>query len=652
MASWAEAMEDGDDDSEYTHLASDTFGGEVVPVAALSSPAARLLLSVLRPVATTASLVRYAQRTVSSTASEISYFAHLSYAMTRTFVEGVVHHHVAGPPRESWGIGLNLLTKVMRANIFFPKHTMTRIRRPEQLFSPLLPTPLDIRIKSFRFTVNKALLLRAERESATWWGEGVGKERHVVPAEINDSPFYEITGEWVECTSSPGYKARAGSWAAWLAGHEDGGGGDEKAIFYLHGGAYSMLSAASHRSLTSRIARETGMRVCAINYRLAPEHPFPAALHDAFAAFLYLTEPDHPAISPSPAHCFRPENLVFMGDSAGGGLCASLMLYLKDFLRDESGRPRFGLPGGSVLMSPWCDLTCSQPSWSTNAHTDWLPSGLTDIFAPMYAEDGPNPVAGYIWGQKPDPDRRYRAIPSGDPYEMVDVGGWAVERRVLDQVTHPLVSPLYGDLRGLPPVLIQAGDAEILRDETVLFAKKYSAANRHRRGSFAPGMDHEDPVLHGGLHGHVRHELFKDMVHVFQAFLFLHSAQVALQSIGRFTRSLFGEAERFDEDDAVLTVAALEQEGDVMVTVRDMDNEEELADGKTGMEIAREIGDGELEVLREAVAMEGVAMEGADGSADAVADGDEAAPPSAVEGLGIASWLPRGGHGPVTFDFY
>lgn len=405
-----------------------------------------------------------------------------------------------------------------------------------------------------------------------------------------------------------------------------------------------MLSAQSHRSLISRIARETGARVFAINYRLAPENPFPAAIHDAFAAWLYLTEPDHPAISPNPRHLFRPENITVMGDSAGGGLSAALMLYLKDFLRGEDGAPRFGLPGAAVLLSPWVDLTCTQPSWTTNAHVDYLPTGVGDIFEPMYADDGPNPVAGYLWGTKPDPDRRYRSerkAEEGDPFEKLELKpDWKVERRVYDQVTHPLISPLYGNLRGLPPVLIQAGDSEVLRDETILFAKKYSEANRHRRGSFAPGMTHPDPVIHNSTHGHVRHELYKDQVHVFQAFLFLHSAGIAVQNIGRFHRSIFSNSVEFDEDEAVLTVTSLgAQEGDVMVTVADVDNAEILSGGKTGDQLAKEIGDGEMEMAREA-------LEEAEERyrTDRGEDGGE------LEGklLGLSSWLPSFLGGPAT----
>lgn len=594
----------------FAYRDAESFGSssslDLFPALPFQGPA-RALLKLLQPVVAAHRLARVA-------ADEAMYFAHLGLDMSRNFADAVVAHVVDGPPRPSWNVAFHLLTRMIRSNVLFPKHTLDRIRRPERLFSGLLPVAGDIKITPFSFTVNKSMLLRAERESSTWWGEGVGEKQYIVPIEINDSAFYEITGEWVECTSSPRYRSRR-SWSSWFTGHDEETE-EEPIVLYLHGGAYSMLSAKSHRTLTSRIARVTGSRLCVINYRLAPEHPFPAALHDAFATWLWLTEPDHPAVSPSPAHCFQPQNIVVMGDSAGGGLSTSLMLYLKYWLRDADGQPRFGLPGGAVLLSPWVDLTCSQPSWTSNSMSDYLPSGgIDNIFAPMYGNDGPNPVAGYIWGTNADPDRKFRAVQGGesdgdssgaeDPSEIVEMReGWNVQRRILDQVTHPLVSPLYGDLRGLPPVLIQAGDAEVLRDETIIFARKYSHANRHRRGSFSPGMNRADPAMHGSALGHVRHELYTDQVHVFQAFPFLQCAKVAIENIGRFYKSLYEGATEFAEDEALLTVTGLDdQEGDVLVTFADLDDKPiEGANGMTGADIAKELGDGEVEMVKEAIA--------------------------------------------------
>jgi hypothetical protein len=225
-----EHVDDDEDLNGYSYLDSDSFGThlsnmELLPSVPLRAPGL-LLLNVLQPVLTSYKLLKTAT-------SEAQYFAHLGLAMGKDFVDAVVSHAVDGPPRASWSVGFNIMTKMIKSNIFFPKHTMDRMRRPERLFSGLLPMPFDIKITSFKFTINKTLLLRAERESATWWGEGVGERQHIIPAEINDSPFYEITGEWVECTGSEAYKKRNPSpWSGLFGGREDVNTEDEKIILY------------------------------------------------------------------------------------------------------------------------------------------------------------------------------------------------------------------------------------------------------------------------------------------------------------------------------------------------------------------------------------------------------------------------------------
>lgn len=155
-------------------------------------------------------------------------------------------------------------------------------------------------------------------------------------------------------------------------------------------------------------------------------------------------------------------------DSAGGGLATALMYYLRD-----NGYP---LPSGAILFSPWVDLTMSCDSWDTNSAYDYL--------VVPGSHDHMNPVRAYL----------------GDNLDKY--------------ITHPYASPLFGDMRGLPPLLIQCGDAECLRDEVTLLAHKASLA----------GVA-------------VRHELYEDCVHVFQAFLFLDASRKALQSCRHFVRT-------------------------------------------------------------------------------------------------------------------
>ncbi|KXS21413.1 alpha/beta-hydrolase [Gonapodya prolifera JEL478] len=530
-------------------------------------------------------------------------------------------------------------------------------------------------------------------------GGGVGKEGYIIPPEYPTSnpaaPLWsapasnddatgairELRGEWVEIL-----KEEERSWGGyvreWVFGSKEGRSWDEdeKVVLYLHGGAYTMLSPATHRSLTVSIARATNTRIFVPDYRLAPEDPFPAALHDAFAAWLYLTRPDHPALGGRRwAKRFKPENVTIMGDSAGGGLTMALMVYLKEFVGKGYGEG-FGMPGGAVLLSPWVDLTCSHPSYHANSALDYLPAVHTmDLFGPMYRSDNsPNPVAAYLWGWngRKGLERRFcsredwawerlsRPVPGNgedaksgrmsDDHDAVDVEpepeaevagaerilgsagpkGGAILRRAnsappstaaaaaraavaaraaggrsgsgsgpmlklerrntllgkpvsslgeeyvktLVQVRHPCVSPLFADLRGLPPVLIQAGDCELLRDESIALARKYSHANQRR-----PSLEGKEPALHENVHGHVRHELYTDMVHVFQAFPFTKASKIAIANIGRFHRNLYsakGEAPQeqvpFDEDEALLRVNSMGDGGDVLVTFRNVDGSEQV----------------------------------------------------------------------------
>jgi monoterpene epsilon-lactone hydrolase len=189
----------------------------------------------------------------------------------------------------------------------------------------------------------------------------------------------------------------------------------DKAIFYLHGGGFRIGSVASHRDLIAQIAVTSGCRVLAINYRLAPEHRFPAALDDALAAYDWML-----------GQGFEPRNIAFAGDSAGGNLALAAMLALR-----ERKRP---LPAAAVLMSPWTDLAATGASYVSRAEADPIHQ------RPMILALAKN----YLGGQ-------------GDPCD-------------------PLVSPLNADLTDLPPLLIQVGDRETVLDDSVMLAGKARAA--------------------------------------------------------------------------------------------------------------------------------------------------------------------------------
>lgn len=204
-------------------------------------------------------------------------------------------------------------------------------------------------------------------------------------------------------------------------------GGGGGLVVYHHGGAYTAGSLDSHRPLTARLARACGCDLVAVDYRLAPEHPHPAGLDDAGAVYRQLLADGTPAA-----------RIVVAGDSAGGGLTAALLLALRD-----AGEP---LPAGAVLLSPWLDLTLSSDAVRTRAGED-----------PMLRADS---LA-----------RSARAYAG-------------------DDLRRPLVSPVHADPRGLPPLLVLVGTAEILLDDSRTFA------DRARAAGVPVDLDVEDGLIH------------------------------------------------------------------------------------------------------------------------------------------------------------
>ena len=189
---------------------------------------------------------------------------------------------------------------------------------------------------------------------------------------------------------------------------------EECVILYVHGGGYVIGSLATHRSLVSRLARAAQARSLSVDYRLAPEHPFPAAVEDATAAYRWLL-----------GSGVEASRVVIAGDSAGGGLTLAALLALRD-----AGDP---LPGAGVCLSPWTDLE------GTGASAQ--PGGADD---PLLDLEGLREMG-----------RHYLA--KGDP-------------------RHPRAAPLYGDYAGVPPLLIQVGTRELLLDDARRVADKARAA--------------------------------------------------------------------------------------------------------------------------------------------------------------------------------
>lgn len=193
-------------------------------------------------------------------------------------------------------------------------------------------------------------------------------------------------------------------------------GNADRIILYLHGGGFVMGGCSTHRRLAADLAEAAGTSALVIDYRLAPEYPYPAALEDTLAAYRWLLE----------TQGFRPGEVAIAGDSAGGNLALASLISLRDMGE--------AMPASSVLISPYCDQTRNSPTIVTHADIDPMVSPqLLDMISPWYA---------------PDTDLK-----------------------------RPLISPLYGDLSGLPPTLIHVGAAEVLLDDALQLARQMALAN-------------------------------------------------------------------------------------------------------------------------------------------------------------------------------
>ncbi|MDB5969669.1 MAG: esterase [Hydrocarboniphaga sp.] len=233
----------------------------------------------------------------------------------------------------------------------------------------------------------------------------------------------------------------------------------DRVLVYFHGGGFKLGSVRSHRDLMARISGAANCRVLGLEYRLAPEHRFPAPIEDAVAAYRWLLKQGTAG-----------DRIAFAGDSAGGGLAISAMFALRE--------QRLPLPAAAVLLSAWTDLTAESKSYQTRAQADPIHQ------RPMIIATARNYLG----------DR-------GDPRD-------------------PLASPLFGDLTGLPPVLLQVGDRETGLDDSHRFAEKARDA----------GVE-------------VRVEVYNGMIHVFQQFPeILPEASQAIDSIGRFLQGIWSHS--------------------------------------------------------------------------------------------------------------
>lgn len=264
------------------------------------------------------------------------------------------------------------------------------------------------------------------------------QEMRAVFEEMASPPEPDIRSEKVDA---------GGVEAEWIAAP---GAANDRYVLYLHGGGYVIGSIKTHRDLMGRVSRAAKARVLGLNYRLAPEHPFPAAVDDAVAGYRFLL-----------AQGAKPSRIAVAGDSAGGGLTAATLVAIRD--------AKLPTPGAGVMLSPWVDMEGIGESMTTRLDKD-----------PAIRKDGLVQMAqAYLQGKDP---------------------------------RTPLAAPIYADLKGLPPLLIQVGDAEVLLDDATRLNDRAKAA----------GVQ-------------TKLEVWPEMIHVWQLFAsFLPEGQQAIDGLGKF----------------------------------------------------------------------------------------------------------------------
>lgn len=247
--------------------------------------------------------------------------------------------------------------------------------------------------------------LEIQRKS---WEEALESTNRFLTANITPVNINNLSAEWV-VTEEPQKVSK-------------------KAILYLHGGGYNAGSSITHRALAALVSQASGVPILVINYRLAPEDPFPAAVEDTVTAYRWLLQTN-----------FDPGSIIFGGDSAGAGLAMAAILKL----REET----VPLPKATFLISPWLDLALTGASIETHVSLD-----------PVVTPQALRQAAQYYAGK--------------------------------NDLKNPLISPLFASMHSLPPLLIQVGQHEVLLDDARRFAEKAQAAGGEVQLEVWDGMWH------------------------------------------------------------------------------------------------------------------------------------------------------------------
>ncbi|KXT05102.1 hypothetical protein AC578_7568 [Pseudocercospora eumusae] len=388
-------------------------------------------------------------------------------------------------------------------------------------------------------------------------------------------PESPLHAEWIEMKKDHNERKRAGTKC-------------DRVILYVHGGAYYFGSVDEHRYQMQRHARKLKARVLAPRYRLAPQFPFPCGLHDCIAAYFYLLE-----------H-FEPNQVLVAGDSAGGGMVLAMLVTLRD-----QGCP---LPAGTILLSPWVDLTHSFPSTSGDGVGDyipphgfhhkpsmaWPPPPVSDeepkkaerkftqpVEQPFDVVELPADTETMSVTAKPSRDNlrdlakedRKKAEPipaipgSSHRLELAIDNKLVIIREQIqmyatnDLLTHPLVSAVQQpSLGGLPPMLIQVGGAELLRDEQIYLAHKAANPTAYPPSDvILDAYDADRTVLNLYPPTDVQLQVWEDLCHVPHTLSFTRPAKYMYRSVAQFGAWALARAQHKSieilDDDAVSVIS-------------------------------------------------------------------------------------------------
>ena len=493
-------------------------------------------------------------------------------AVTPSVIETYFSHYLnRGPLRQkptahiSYHEGLRLIRQFLD---YSSRHTVEDL---QAFTTQWVPAPTWVRIQDCeiapQFLERSAAVVQAqlgrrglERVGGkTWW-----------QWRRPESPLH---AEWNEMKKDFHERKRAGTKC-------------DRVILYVHGGAYYFGSVDEHRYQMQRHARKMKARVLAPRYRLAPQFPFPCGLYDCIATYFYLLE-----------H-FPPSQILFAGDSAGGGMVLSMLVVLRD-----QGCP---LPAGTILLSPWVDLAHSFPSVAGNGDGDYIPphgflhkpsmawpppptdevkrvarktfeqppADAVELPAEFSTADGEED--GNTAKPRPAPTSQSTSqLPGVGENLRINLDGQMIELKEQiqlyapnDLLSHPLVSPvMQPSLGGLPPMLIQTGGAELLHDEQVYLAHK--AANPKAYPPSEAILAEYDPrreYLDRYPPTNVQLQVWEDLCHVPHTLSFTRPAKYMYRSVAQFGAWALAHAQHkgidIQNDDVVSIISSGPEDGE------------------------------------------------------------------------------------------